>query len=478
MNVLKMAGVFLGLAAVLGCALAPKEAHAQTKLVFAHYMVCFPTYNDGVAGYERDIKDAQKYGIDGFALNCGDWNDFYQKNVADMFAAAEHLHTGFKLFLSADMSGLKADQILDMMRKYAKSPNYYKFKGRPFLSTFSGQSQTGKMGRANLAWWKDNVLSPLKSSGIDAYLIPSFYTDPIAETPDKSLLKANINGTVEGSDGTRYKGWWGEAAGGLFCFGATGIPTYDGSPSLLKFSEGYAEVTHENGKEFMGAVCPQYWGRVQRGERRYFEYEGPIGLKAQWDSIIQKQHPEWIEMVTWNDFNESYISPIDDPYKYWPHFDDVGLGYYPSHAGLDALNAYYIDWYKHYPANHPPPLPGKTDNLFWAYRTTPLAAPGADDPYGKVTAFHGPAADNLYFLAMLKSPAILKVTSGSKVTTTNIAGGTSPVRVPFSVGKQTFELIRNGKTIIKASGDDIVEKYIVNGKNVYNLWYTSGVARS
>jgi len=477
MNVIKMTGLFLGLAAVLGCALAPKEAHAQTKLVFAHYTVCFPTYNDGVAGYERDIKDAQKYGIDGFALNCGEWNDFYQKNTADMFTAAEHLHTGFKLFLSADMSDLKAPEILAMMQKYSGNPYYFKYKGRPVLSTFNGQSQTGSMGRANAAWWKDKVIDPLKTSNIDVYFLPYFYTDPIEETPTKAQIKSNLNGKVEHSDGTSYTGWWGDVAGGMFYFGAVGVPSYDGSPSLLTSAEAYADVMHENGKQFMGSISPQYWGRVQTNGRRYFEYEGPIGLKAQWESIIQKQHPEWVEIVTWNDFNETYISPIDDAYKHWPNFTSAGPGYYHSHEGLAALNAYYIDWYKHYSPKHAPPFPGKTDNMFWAYRTTPMDAPGVDDQYGKVTLFHGPAADAIYFVMMLKSPATLKVTSGSKVTSVDVPAGTSPVRIPFSIGKQTFELIRDGKTIVTAEGEDVVEKYVVDGKNIYNFWYTSGSAR-
>ena len=43
---------------------------AEPKTVFAHYMTCF---GNSVGGYEREIKLAQQYGIDGFALNCGEW---------------------------------------------------------------------------------------------------------------------------------------------------------------------------------------------------------------------------------------------------------------------------------------------------------------------------------------------------------------------------------------------------------------------
>ncbi len=43
------------------------------KKVFAHYMVCCPTYGESIDSLKKEIKEAQAGGIDGFALNCGGW---------------------------------------------------------------------------------------------------------------------------------------------------------------------------------------------------------------------------------------------------------------------------------------------------------------------------------------------------------------------------------------------------------------------
>jgi len=58
------------------------------------------------------------------------------------------------------------------------------------------------------------------------------------------------------------------------------------------------------------------------------------GLISQWQSIISNQ-PDWVEIVTWNDFNESsYLSPVDDPGKY---FSELQTPRRYSHNGYCAF---------------------------------------------------------------------------------------------------------------------------------------------
>ena len=66
---MKAVGVLLSMLGLAACALAADS----DKKVFAHYMVCMPTYggDSTVADYQREIRAAQAAGIDGFALNCG-----------------------------------------------------------------------------------------------------------------------------------------------------------------------------------------------------------------------------------------------------------------------------------------------------------------------------------------------------------------------------------------------------------------------
>jgi len=457
--------------------LADRSAQAQTKLVFAHYMVCFPDYANGVAGYKQDIIDAQNYGIDGFVLNCGAWDATYQANVANMFTAAAQLNTGFKLFFSADMSGLTASQILNMMSTYAGNAYYFKYNSRPVLSTFAGERMAGGYGSANATWWLNNVITPLKTSGINVYFVPFFYTDDYQTT--QAEIQANYNGTAQDMSGNSYPGWWSQVVDGMFYFGGGGLPAYltNQSQSLLNTGENYATVMHNNGKTYMAPVSQGYWGRIQGGGRMYYEYEGPIGLRAQWTSIIQNQQPEWVEIVTWNDFNETYISPIFDAYNIWPYFAGAGPGYYHPHGGFDALNAYYIDWYKHYTPTTTPPPPGYVDNIYWSYRTSPSTAPGQDDPYGAVTTFNGPVADSIYIVTNLIQPATLRVTSGGVVTNYSLSNGIYNTTVPFHLGTQKFELIRSGVTKISVFGDPITSQFTTpSGTRLYDFFHTSGTA--
>src|SRR5450755_1448258 len=95
-------------------------------------------------------------------------------------------------------------------------------------------------------------------------------------------------------------------------------------------------------------------------------------MRDTWMNAINVTHPEWVEIITWNDFIEgTYVSPIDDPAKY-PGANDLGASIAPadaqhffhSHRGVTGLLPYFIAWYK---TGRQPTL--HNDTLFWAYRT-------------------------------------------------------------------------------------------------------------
>lgn len=108
-------------------------------LVFAHYMTCF--FNS-VEFYMQEIELAQRYGIDGFALNCGAWTEKdaktgepkdgnYVKAAERMYEAARRLNTDFKLMMSPD----GATQFLpDMVRRFYKHPNQFRWNGKAVIS--------------------------------------------------------------------------------------------------------------------------------------------------------------------------------------------------------------------------------------------------------------------------------------------------------------------------------------------------------
>ena len=172
------------------------NAAGSPRLVFAHYMVCNRDYGGSVAGYERDIQDAQAAGIDGFALNCGGWDGAnYKADTASMFQAAAALNTGFKLFFSADMTGLSYAEVVEMMTTYANNPYYWHIQqtvnsavvSRPVLSTWGGEGGAYTDVKAR---WQTQVIAPLQASGINVYFMPLFFlTSPqgsysVNPTPD------------------------------------------------------------------------------------------------------------------------------------------------------------------------------------------------------------------------------------------------------------------------------------------------------
>ena len=122
-------------------------------------MVCFAAYGERVEDYEREIREAQAAGIDGFALNCGAWHDepHYPRRAKAIYQAAKELGNGFKLFFSVDFAGLQRhppgefeSYVLDMVKTYGHHPNQFMVDGRTVVSTFGGEE--------GMAWKRESSL--------------------------------------------------------------------------------------------------------------------------------------------------------------------------------------------------------------------------------------------------------------------------------------------------------------------------------
>jgi glucan endo-1,3-alpha-glucosidase len=170
-------------------------------------------------------------------------------------------------------------------------------------------------------------------------------------------------------------------------------------------------------------------------------------VELQWKSIVRQQ-PDWVEIVTWNDFAESYICPVAA--HRLPESVPPWLKSKNSHAGYLELTRYYIDWYK---TGRQPPL---KDSLFWFYRVHPKGAVAKDDR--PVKALHGDVQDVVYLTAMMTAPAELRVTSGRTTTVHPLAAGIQHLRVPFRVGAQRFAVYRGGKEVVAGDGDPIKDR--------------------
>lgn len=421
---------------------APMAQTRMEKKVGFHKMASitvWPPSTNGVDGAKREIIMAQSMGGDYFALNCGSWNQDYQDAVANLYDAAQQLGTGFQLFLSSD--GLANADIIAYMNKYATHPNHLKRNGRPVLSTFGGDVQpNGNFDAASTkASW-----APVRAAFPNMFFAAGF----------NSLVPADV---------ASVKGW----TDGLMSWTAFPDPNpADPASSMAANDEAFAVACKAAGILWGASPFLTYWGSVQITlGRRYYEFQGGIGMDVQMRSIINTQDPEWIEVLTWNDFNESYMMPIDDFTKYNPGGTGVPLGWYKDHRGFAELLRYYIQWFK----TGVQPTIAK-DAIFWFYRTVPVASMPTNDPQGGVTALEGPVSDRLYLTVALTAPATVKwndVGGGSR----DLPAGLTHFAVPFAVGPQAFSIVRGGATVASGKGDDIVPT-----SALANFWETSGFA--
>jgi glucan endo-1,3-alpha-glucosidase len=438
--------------------LAVPCAPAQ-RLVFAHYMLTNqdyqgdsdPTQELKIASYEREIREAQAIGIDGFALNAGGWlrQTYYIRYAAQMFEAAVRLHSGFKLMFSADMCcGNGINDVEDMMRRFAGNsryaPVYFKYRGAFVLTTFAGN----KLGVA--AWQQirvdlatgtnpslqaeptalSAVADPPGNASIPIFLVPAFFWG--GELPSRSAIQQRFD-------------QWRTTLDGSFYWGIAGVPGSDGALDQLPSSHSYAAVLHDAGRLYMAPICLQFWGA---NANRYYEYGGAAGMRALWMDAINVTHPEWVEIITWNDFIEgTYVSPIDDPNKYpgANFLDSTGvpigtLGYFHSHYAVAALLPFFIQWYK---TGIEPAI--THDTIYYFYRTQ-LKDSDAGSP--RVAHKFGPVADLLYITADLTAPAELRVTVDGRTAVIHLLAGSADVQTPLLAGDPPFiELRRNGSVL-------------------------------
>jgi glucan endo-1,3-alpha-glucosidase len=430
-----MSRCFSGLVLI---ATAGNSLAVNPHYVFAHYMVCFPTYGASIAGFQQDIQDAQAAGIDGFALDAGAYDDptqpYYNTNIALMYNAAEQLGTGFKLFFSVEITN--AANIVDMVSTYAARTNTFRNGSNVVVSTY-GQNSVD---------WSNAVFSPLQARGISVCFVPFFWPNPVTELPNYNDAVGILN-------------TYSNLLNGLFLYGAAGLPA-----QLVACNSNYTTAVHQAGKIYMAGVTPHYWGCIQTSiGRRYYEYDGGEGTVLQWQAIIANQ-PDWVEIVTWNDFNEStYISPIANPAQYEAQLS-APTRY--SHAGFLELSKPYIACFK-----TGQQIAITNDALFYFYRThsTNLVALNTNDV--PVTWFFGDVADVIYNTVFLTAPAQIQITSGTNFFTNTLAAGLQQIRTPFAPGPQTFTLVRDGGVVLTVAGPPVLSQI-----QLYDYFPASGYA--
>lgn len=371
---------------------------AVPRMIFAHYMVCCTagSFDPTVAMLVHEIDLARLYGIDGFALNIGEWttNRRYMQTADRMFAAAR-TRPGFVLFLSID--GLSPEDAVAMLRRYRDEPAYLRVEGRPLLSTFSSTPAWAQALRHTLAAQRQTM-----------FFVPHEYPagPGNVELPDAATVARQYRAPPQPD--------------GYFYFGAAGPGT-----RLAQVNRWSAQAARGAGLRFMASVSPYYHGHGNNA--RVFDNGGFAGMAAQWRAAVEGG-ADWVQIVSWNDFQENtYVRPAGDPTL-------RAIGEWPArlpHDGFVEASQAYIRWFK---TGSIPPV--RRDRVHLFYRPQPHADCAGPCPLGADTL-----ADRLYLMVEARRPTRITVQSGGRTMVLTVPAGRSDRDVPLTPGAISLEAV-------------------------------------
>ncbi|CAG8957749.1 hypothetical protein HYFRA_00000087 [Hymenoscyphus fraxineus] len=427
--------------AFVSAALAVLPSVVSAKSVFAHVVVGDTAAHD-VAKWGNDILLAKNAGIDAFVLNIGFPDSNIPIQVANAFRAAEQAGSAFKLFLAFDYlgggqtwpaTGGETTSVVGLVNKYKNSAAYFKFNGLPFVSTFEG-------GTTNMADWAPN--GPIRSGTGGVYFVPNW---------DGSGINA-VKGALANIDGFFSWNMWPN--------GATNKTT--DNDFAWKNAIG-------SSKSYMMGVSPWFFHSGAGGLAPWV-WRGDDLWADRWAQTLTVQ-PEFVQIVTWNDYGEAhYIGPIGAASEI-----PTGSGQYVNNMPHDSFRdflPYYIARYKG------SSFTISRDQLQYWYRTAPAAGgqtcgvTGNSASQGQsVVSPNQVMEDGIFFSALLSADSVVTVQIGSgPVVQKQGKTGINHWSVPFNgqTGVPTFKVVRSGVT---GKGTAITSSTtLASGCTNYNVW--------
>ncbi|OAX44314.1 glycoside hydrolase family 71 protein [Rhizopogon vinicolor AM-OR11-026] len=408
-------------------------------------------YSFTVDNWLADISLAHSSGIDGFALNVG-IDDWQPQQVANAYQAALQSGTGFKLFMSFDMSSLPCSAVGDAgtlrtyITTYATHPNQLIYNGGVFASTFAGETCTFGQGSVSSGWSTQFVQQLTGSSAV--HFVPSFFVDPSQFNTYSSVIDGMFNWNsgwpiqVTTSLVSSLPGVLGDIASGLTSAVTSALSQFIGSTTS---DDAYISslAAMGSGRTYMAAVSP--WFFTHYGPSTYNKnwiYLSDEHLYAtRWESLINmRDQVDIVEIISWNDFGEShYIGPIegDQPMSQaWVDGND--------HTGWLNLTSYYASAFK----TGTYPTLTKDQLVMWS-RPHPASASASDDSVGQPTNYQI-TQDKVWAVVLATSPATVELsTSPTQSQTFSVPAGVSKLSISIQPGGTMHgTLTRAGQTII------------------------------
>ncbi|KAK7037392.1 hypothetical protein VNI00_011142 [Paramarasmius palmivorus] len=384
---------------------------ASSKLVFAHFMIGITGNRGSAADYDDDMRRAKDLGIDAFALNIATG----QERQLD-FAYESAANNGMKVFISFDCNFYHPGDeglIGSTISSYASRPGQLRVgDNKVFVSTFIGDQL--------------NVQAIRNAAGADIYFAPNFHVG----AADFGPLDGALNWQSWQSNGNNKA-----PSGGNLVTVAQGDQAY---------------LSTLGGKGYIAGVSPWFFTHFG-GEVSYSKnwvFPSDLLLYRRWIDILALQ-PTFLEIATWNDYGEShYIGPLSAK-----HTDDGASKWVNDmpHLGWSELSRPFIAAYKAGASSVSSFI--QNEKLIYWYRITSknlncdatdtTMGPGnnasGDFFNGRPNGFET-MLDNVFVVALLKSPGTVTVNSGGTLYTFDAPDGASAIQVPFNVGAQRFAL--------------------------------------
>ncbi|KAF9046563.1 glycoside hydrolase [Panaeolus papilionaceus] len=455
------------------------------KYVVAHHMVG-NTYPYTLKDWAEDVTLATAAGIDGFALNTG--RDVWEpERIADAYEAAKLSGTGFKLFLSLDMTSLPcgsaqdAQNLRDLVKKYIDHPNQMQYDNKAVVSTFAGDTCTFGQGSTPDAWRSQFTQHSDLNGKI--YFVPSFFVDPAKFGEFSGVMHGDFNWN---------SGWPIQVTTGFAQQAAAQASANEKSGITLRVVTGATSAAahlekglqdalintlseqglalskfigstdsddqHINGlsalsnnAERTGAAKQLYMGSVSPW---FFTHYGPdtfnknfVYLSDQhlyskrWESIIDaRDNFDIIQVLSWNDYGEShYIGPIKGDQPKSQAWTD-GM----DHTGWLELTGYYAAAFK---TGQFPTV--DKDKLFMWSRPHPAKA-SAPDPVPQPTNYEL-FEDTVWAVVMATAPSTVNLaTSATNTKSFEVPAGVSKLAMPISAGGiMKGNIVRDGKVVLE-----------------------------
>ncbi|KAF7182531.1 hypothetical protein CNMCM7691_002102 [Aspergillus felis] len=431
------------------------SGQVQAKAVFAHFMVG-NTASFGVADWTTNMNLAMEAHIDAFALNiAAGWagNDV---QIANAFTAANSL--GFKLFFSFDYAGngpWAESDVYNLIRTYASNGAYYHYNGAPFVSTFEGADNA------------NDWISIKAETG--CFFMPDWSSRGAG-------VALNLGGGI--ADGlfiklTQYATYLGWAA---WAWGSWNMTTY--------VDASYNQTL--NGKPYMMPVSPWFFTNLP-GYNKNWLWRSDDLWYDRWQQVWYFQ-PEFVEIISWNDFGEShYIGPLDATQYSAFKIGNAPYNYVENmpHDGWRQLLPYVIDTYKNGHATF------DTEVLVTWYRPTLASACGdggtTANTASQLQIEYRPVDivdDRIFVSALLSEPAYLTINYGvgeyGVKWDYTPQGGVGIYHASMALNGQTgpvtMQLLRDFSVIISYNPSQAISTTCTNGITNWNVWVGSATS--